>query len=51
MADETKNGPQPSEEADLPEAGTPSDLTRKLADAERARDEYLAGWQRAKAEE
>ncbi len=32
---------------DVPE---PSDLNKKLEDCEKQRDEYLAGWQRAKAD-
>lgn len=31
-------------------AAEPDDLAKKLADCEKRRDEYLAGWQRAKAD-
>lgn len=36
-------------EVDLPEVDT-NELEKKLADTERQRDEYLSGWQRAKAD-
>jgi molecular chaperone GrpE len=45
---------KPHEENGLREDNLPpvdaNELERKLADAERQRDEYLAGWQRAKAD-
>lgn len=46
MDDEQKNmGAEPAGVA-----GAPSPLEEKLAQAEKDRDEYLAGWQRAKAD-
>lgn len=52
MSDEAKNEGTVHEPQDLPkhvnEEG--GELQRKLEEAERARDEYLAGWQRAKAD-
>ena len=39
-----------NQEKDLPQVPTPSELETKLAAAEEQRDEYLAGWQRARAD-
>jgi molecular chaperone GrpE len=39
-----------NQEKDLPQVPTPSELEAKLAETEKQRDEYLAGWQRAKAD-
>jgi molecular chaperone GrpE len=53
MADENQNQnmnqSNQGEEA-LNEAPTADELEQKLAEAERQRDEYLSGWQRAKAD-
>ena len=45
MTDEPNN-----QQSELPAVPTPSELEAKLAEAEKQRDEYLAGWQRAKAD-
>lgn len=45
MADEPMDGTE--KEIQQPE---PNELEAKLAEAEKARDEYLAGWQRTKAD-
>lgn len=45
MADEPKN--EGEKDLQQPE---PNELEAKLAEAEKARDEYLAGWQRTKAD-
>jgi molecular chaperone GrpE len=53
MDDEIKNqnnAGQVDEEAELGVAPTPNELEAKLAEAEKQRDEYLAGWQRTKAD-
>src|SRR5882672_7995827 len=47
MADEIQNNINPDSEI---EAADPKVLTEKLAAAEKQRDEYLSGWQRAKAD-
>ncbi len=39
-----------NQEKDLPQVPSQSELEQKLAEAETKRDEYLAGWQRAKAD-
>src|SRR5271170_6911683 len=46
MADEPQNN---SAEEKL-QAAEPNELEAKLAEAEKQRDEYLAGWQRTKAD-
>lgn len=46
MADEEKKNNQAQE----PNGTKPDELAEKLAAAEKLRDEYLAGWQRAKAD-
>src|SRR5271170_4614274 len=45
MADEIQN-----KQDEVLQAPEPSELEAKLADAEKQRDEYLAGWQRTKAD-
>jgi molecular chaperone GrpE len=49
MDDEIKNQSN-QDEASLGSPPTPNELEQKLAEAERQRDEYLSGWQRAKAD-
>ena len=46
------NEPQNNEgpQQDLPAVPSQSELERKLAETEKQRDEYLSGWQRAKAD-
>ncbi len=48
MSEEQQQGTSP--QADLPQVPSQSELEEKLAAAEKQRDEYLAGWQRAKAD-
>ena len=48
MSEEQNQNIQPP--AELPAVPAPSELEQKLAETERQRDEYLAGWQRAKAD-
>jgi molecular chaperone GrpE len=53
MNDDQQNKQPPSTgsgQAELQQAPTPDELEQKLAEAEQKRDEYLAGWQRAKAD-
>ncbi len=44
MSDETNN------QQDLPEVPGANELEEKLGAIEKQRDEYLSGWQRAKAD-
>ena len=51
MAEEDKNNnTKPDAAAATPDAAATDALAEKLAAAEKQRDEYLAGWQRAKAD-
>lgn len=49
MDDEIKNNMGGADEPEL-QAAEPNELEAKLAAAEKQRDEYLAGWQRTKAD-